>query len=339
METQLTPPNANDFDRTSMVNPENVADNTNTQLDFSNEVKSLISNAGGFEITEEQKAILGERLKDSDIYIKPDGLIYLTWTKYAERLNRAFGNMGWVMVPEGMPRIMNNLVVWGFHLVIKKNYVSTAFGEQQYFDNGRMTFGEATEGAKSNALMRLCKSLGIGLELWDKQFIDRWLSQYAEWKWDEKTRGKKIWYIKPGAFSQPTTQATAKPTTQPTPQPTPQPTSKKEEEVINPKMEPISDEGIDTELEYKLGEQFINAIMACTNMIDLSAEYNKVKIAYERKQISETIKEDIRGLANKKSVALKHDAANQSNNIPQAPQEEESQDEEKAKGKSKKGKK
>lgn len=336
METQLT--NANDFDRTSMVNPENVAqDNANTQLDFSNEVKSLMANAGTFELSEEQKKVLTEKIKDSDVYIKPDGLIYLTWTKYADRLNRAFGNMGWVMVPEGMPRIMNNLVIWGFHLVIKGNYVSTAFGEQQFFDNGRMTFGEATEGAKSNALMRLCKSLGIGLELWDKQFIDRWLYQYAEWKWDEKVRGKKIWYIKANAFNQPTApQAQA---TSQAPKQAPPVKVQKDEEIINPKMEPISDEGIDTELEYKLGEEFIKSIMACTNTIDLSSEYNKVKIAYERKQISETIKEDIRSLANKKFVALK-----QNDNIPQAPQapqesQEQESEEEKSKVKAKKGKK
>lgn len=47
--------------------------------------------------------------------------------------------------------------------------VSLARGEQQYFDpDGIPT---ATEGCKSNALMRCCKDLGIASELWDPRFI------------------------------------------------------------------------------------------------------------------------------------------------------------------------
>jgi Mitochondrial genome maintenance MGM101 len=42
--------------------------------------------------------------------------------------------------------------------------VSVARGEQDYFDvTGVAT---ATEGCKSNALMRCCKDLGIASELW-----------------------------------------------------------------------------------------------------------------------------------------------------------------------------
>ena len=340
METNLTPPNANDFDNTSMVSPENVSQaSANTQLDFSNEVKSLMPNAGTFELTEEQKAILSERVKDSDVYIKPDGLIYLTWTKYADRLNRAFGHMGWVMVPEGMPRIMDNLVVWGFHLVVKGNYVSTAFGEQQYFANGRMTFGEATEGAKSNALMRLCKSLGIGLELWDKQFIDRWLSQYAEWKWDPNKQGKKIWYIKTNAFNQapaPTTPPATPPVANNQSAPAKPAVSKRDEEVVNPKIEPITDEGIDSEEEYKIAQDLIKSIMACTDNVALSAEYEKVKKAFADRKISETIKEDLRGIANKKFVSLKQATATEQ---PVSEEVVESKEGEKTTKKSKKEKK
>ena len=47
--------------------------------------------------------------------------------------------------------------------------MSIARGEQQYFDpDGVPT---ATEGCKSNALMRCCKDLGIASELWDPRFI------------------------------------------------------------------------------------------------------------------------------------------------------------------------
>jgi len=51
--------------------------------------------------------------------------------------------------------------------------ISVARGEQQYFDpDGIPT---ATEGCKSNALMRCCKDLGIASELWDPRYIRSFL--------------------------------------------------------------------------------------------------------------------------------------------------------------------
>jgi hypothetical protein len=53
--------------------------------------------------------------------------------------------------------------------------ISIARGEQQYFDpDGIPT---ATEGCKSNALMRCCKDLGIASELWDPRFIKRFMNE------------------------------------------------------------------------------------------------------------------------------------------------------------------
>ena len=37
----------------------------------------------------------------------------------------------------------------------------------------------ASEGAKSNALMRCCKDLGVASVLWDPIFIAQWKSKYA----------------------------------------------------------------------------------------------------------------------------------------------------------------
>lgn len=42
--------------------------------------------------------------------------------------------------------------------------MSTARGEQAYFDADNLA--TASEGCKSNALMRCCKDLGIASELW-----------------------------------------------------------------------------------------------------------------------------------------------------------------------------
>ncbi len=187
---------------TNQNSSENQANVDANNLEFGAEIRRMLQTAGTLELTEMQNKILYAPVKDSDVYIKPDGLIYLSWIKYSGRLTNAFTGTGWAMIPQGMPKMMSNLIVWGFHLVIKGVYCGFAIGEQQYFDNGRMSYGEACEGAKSNALMRLCKNLGIGLELWDKAFIDRWVAAYGQKKWDDEKR-KYLWSLKPNAFGTP----------------------------------------------------------------------------------------------------------------------------------------
>ena len=67
--------------------------------------------------------------------------------------------------------------------------VSIARGEMQYFDpNGIPT---ATEGCKSNALMRCCKDIGIASELWDPRFIRKFLSEKTKEVWVEHVTTKK----------------------------------------------------------------------------------------------------------------------------------------------------
>lgn len=175
--------------------------NQANNLEFGEEIRKMLSTAGTLELNERQIDILYRPVQDNEVSIKPDGLIYLSWIKYSDRLTKAFTGTGWAMLPQGMPKIHKNLVIWGFHLVIKGVYCGFAIGEQEFFDNGRMSFGEACEGAKSNALMRLCKAIGIGLELWDKVFIDRWVGTYADKKWNEEKR-KYMWFLKQNAFGQ-----------------------------------------------------------------------------------------------------------------------------------------
>ena len=67
--------------------------------------------------------------------------------------------------------------------------MSIARGEQQYFDpEGIPT---ATEGCKSNALMRCCKDLGIASELWDPVFIRKFMATHAKDVWVEHMTTKK----------------------------------------------------------------------------------------------------------------------------------------------------
>ena len=49
-------------------------------------------------------------------------------------------------------------------IIVGYSLVAIARGEQEYFDQEGIA--TATEAAKSNALMRCCKDLGIASELW-----------------------------------------------------------------------------------------------------------------------------------------------------------------------------
>lgn len=150
----------------------------------------LIPTVGTIVLTKEQEDTLYADVKAEDIEIRPDGLIYLPWMEYVTRLRKAFG-MSWGIIPDGQPRQMGVLILWGFYLVIGGKLAGFAFGEQKYQPNNpNMSWGDACEGAKSNALMRLCKGLGISLKLWQPRFIKSWIDKYAE-QFETKDRGGK----------------------------------------------------------------------------------------------------------------------------------------------------
>lgn len=67
--------------------------------------------------------------------------------------------------------------------------VSIARGEQDYFSKDGIP--TASEGCKSNAMMRCCKDLGIASELWDPRFIKAWKAKYAKEVFVEHQVSKK----------------------------------------------------------------------------------------------------------------------------------------------------
>eukprot|EP01100_Stratorugosa_tubuloviscum_P015099 TRINITY_DN8481_c0_g1_i1.p1 TRINITY_DN8481_c0_g1~~TRINITY_DN8481_c0_g1_i1.p1 ORF type:complete len:263 (-),score=106.26 TRINITY_DN8481_c0_g1_i1:55-843(-) len=142
-------------------------------------------------------------LNEQDIEIKPDGLIYLPEIKYRRILNSALGAGAWVLIPCSPPQLSEGCVTREFALFIYGKFVSQSIGEQQL--NPQMSSATASEGAKSKALMRCCKDIGVGSELWDPNFINRWKSKYAEAIWCEhyKTKEKKkLWKRKDRLLSE-----------------------------------------------------------------------------------------------------------------------------------------
>ncbi|QDS75458.1 hypothetical protein FKW77_004173 [Venturia effusa] len=141
--------------------------------------------------SKEAAEVLMAPIDQDDVEIKPDGILYLPEIKYRRILNRAFGPGGWGMAPRGETIVTPKSVTREYGLVVHGRLVSLARGEQQYFDaEGIPT---ATEGCKSNALMRCCKDLGIASELWDPVFIRKFMAEKSREVWVEhvKTKSKK----------------------------------------------------------------------------------------------------------------------------------------------------
>ncbi|KAH6616725.1 mitochondrial genome maintenance protein MGM101 [Boeremia exigua] len=144
---------------------------------------------GSVSFSNEQAEILLAPVKGEDVEVKPDGILYLPEIKYRRILNKAFGPGGWGLAPRGESIVTSKLVTREYGMVVQGRLVSIARGEQQYFDaDGIPT---ATEGCKSNALMRCCKDLGIASELWDPRFIREFNTKFTKEVWVEHVSTKK----------------------------------------------------------------------------------------------------------------------------------------------------
>ncbi|KND01137.1 uncharacterized protein SPPG_04228 [Spizellomyces punctatus DAOM BR117] len=121
--------------------------------------------------------ILLAPIKEADIEITPDGLLYLPEIKYRRILNRAFGPGGWGLIPRGPHTVTNKTISREYALFCLGRFVAQARGEQDYFSDDKLP--TCAEGAKSNALMRCCKDLGIASELWDPIFIEQFKASHC----------------------------------------------------------------------------------------------------------------------------------------------------------------
>ncbi|OKL61976.1 Mitochondrial genome maintenance protein MGM101 [Talaromyces atroroseus] len=141
--------------------------------------------------------VLLEAANPEDVEIKPDGIVYLPEIKYRRILNRAFGPGGWGLVPRGESIVTPKTVTREYALICHGRLVSIARGEQDYFNpDGIPT---ATEGCKSNALVRCCKDLGVASELWDPRWIRKFKAEYTKEVFVEHVvnkRKSKIWIRK-----------------------------------------------------------------------------------------------------------------------------------------------
>ncbi len=61
------------------------------------------------------------------------------------------------------------LITREYALYCLGRFTAQAVGEHTFYSKNNLSYGKACESAKSNALMRCCKDLGVASELWDPQ--------------------------------------------------------------------------------------------------------------------------------------------------------------------------
>ena len=160
------------------------------------------ANASIRPFTKEQIAILSRRLDDSEIMIDPNGAIYLPQIGYRNTLNAAFGPGAWAFIPQMSLVIKGQHMMREYALYVEGRFISEALGAQEYRENNPyMTYADCAEGAKSDALKKACKDIGIAAQCWDKSFAETWKAKYAMQVWLKSDMGKPKpqWRLKSAA--------------------------------------------------------------------------------------------------------------------------------------------
>jgi len=145
----------------------------------------------------EAAAVLAAPVDEREVEIRSDGIVYLPGVAYRRILTRAFGAGAWALLPRGPSRERDGLVIYHGALFVLGRFVSEAVGECQ--TRGGMSYASSLEGARTDALTRCCKDLGVATELWDPAWREQWLAKYAVKEWrDGKNgeRGKWHWSLK-----------------------------------------------------------------------------------------------------------------------------------------------
>lgn len=147
--------------------------------------------AGAAPITLEEAKALTAPFGDEDFYRGAGGkddLIYIQHASLRGRLNSVLGPGQWALVVRdkwaedyrtargtSATRVYCEAV-----LIIRGAYAGEAIGDMSYFKNNESSnYGDAYEGAKSGALRRAVKELGIGLQAWDKAWCEGWKNRHA----------------------------------------------------------------------------------------------------------------------------------------------------------------
>lgn len=170
------------------------------------ETPATFNGIGQVGITPEQAAKLMAEIPAAQIQVLPTGEAYLPAVDYRRKLNEVFGPGNWGIRPVSPPDLVDGTVMQMFALYINGRFVSEAPGESDYNPgNKRTSKATALESAKSNAIMRNCKELGIAAQCWDKVWTAKFKQEHcvkvwAPHVWNSKARkeGAYAWRRKDG---------------------------------------------------------------------------------------------------------------------------------------------
>lgn len=190
----------------SEINPETGEVQESALITYSSLAPEIYTNISQRPVEPEQAEILLDNTNPDELDILPTGEIYLPQNRYRQRLNQAFGPGGWAMRPLSQAHIQENLAIQEWALYASGQFMAYAVGKAKLIEsNERMDWGDVLESIKSNALMRLCKDLGIAMECWDKRFTAKFKADYCIQIWREsqtKPQWRRVdaepWYDETG---------------------------------------------------------------------------------------------------------------------------------------------
>lgn len=135
---------------------------------------------------------------DADVEVHPKGLIFLPHERLRVRLNTAFGAGFYKFLPVGDPVVGGREVIWRFRLSFRDGSEAEAVGHAEFIKNNPdYSYGDVLETCSSDAFTRCCKSCGIGLQVWNRDYQIMYMQRYAvrvkstktgKWQWRRKDR-------------------------------------------------------------------------------------------------------------------------------------------------------
>ena len=143
--------------------------------------------ASTLQLTPEESAKLLAKFDDECVLRGAGGdadLIYISHIHLSNRLNEVLGIGQWAMLRRNIRQEdtetakgqkMSRIYFEGV-LVVRGTFLCEAIGTGNYYPhNPNDDYSGALEKAMSNCLTRLCKRLGIGSQVWDRAYCNRWL--------------------------------------------------------------------------------------------------------------------------------------------------------------------
>ena len=125
------------------------------------------------KLTKRQMRLLMKPFDDQHTAVLPTGETYIPNVWLRRRLNTAFGPLAWGLNPLSQEQFQKErkLVIQSWELLVEGLSGGVTTGECGWQEaNSRMTWGDAVEGAKSNALARLLKDLSVGDDVRDQDW-------------------------------------------------------------------------------------------------------------------------------------------------------------------------